>query len=132
MFDDPAGDIGVTKTGPDTAAPDTNVTYTITVTTFGPDDVIGAQLTDNLPAGMTFVSLDTSGAPGWSCSDPGAGNNGQVACSISSSSIGDSVFSLTTLIQHQCKVEGDFAISRGQFLRQKIFVDCVVALSQAS
>jgi len=98
LFDDPAGDIGVTKTGPDTAAADTNVTYTITVTTFGPDDVIGAQLTDNLPGGMTFVSLDTSGAPGWSCSDPGAGNNGQVACSISSSSIGDSVFSLTVHI----------------------------------
>src|SRR3954471_21123756 len=98
LFDDPAGDIGVTKTGPDTAAADSNVTYTITVTSFGPDDVIGAQLTDNLPSGMTFVSLNTSGAPGWSCSDPGAGNNGQVACSISSSSVGNSVFSLTVHI----------------------------------
>jgi hypothetical protein len=41
----------VTKTGPDTAAADTDITYTITVTTYGPDDTVAAQLMDNLAVG---------------------------------------------------------------------------------
>jgi uncharacterized repeat protein (TIGR01451 family) len=93
------GDIGVTKTGPDTAAADTNITYTITVTTYGPEDTVAAQLTDNLAAGTTFVSLDASGAPGWSCTDPGVGNGGQVICSKSTSTAGSTdVFTLTVHI----------------------------------
>src|SRR5690242_976448 len=75
------GDIGVVKTGPETSPADTDVTYTITVTTLGPDDIDSATLNDNLPSGMTFVSLDSSGAPGWSCSTPSVGTNGSIDCS---------------------------------------------------
>ena len=86
----------MTKTGPETAAADTDITYTITVTTYGPEDTVAAQLTDNLAAGTTFVSLDASGAPGWSCTDPGVGNGGQVICSKSTSTAGSTdVFTLT-------------------------------------
>src|SRR2546421_1401418 len=71
-------DLGVTKTGPDSAAAGSNVTYTIEVTNVGPDTADNATLDDPLPAGMTFVSRSTPA--GWSCTDPGVGNNGTVNC----------------------------------------------------
>src|SRR5205814_2725972 len=71
-------DLGVTKTGPDSAAAGSNVTYTIEVTNVGPDDADNATLSDSLPAGMTFVSRSTPAS--WSCTDPGVGNNGTVNC----------------------------------------------------
>src|SRR4029077_14244480 len=51
-------DLAVTKTGPaSTVAGDpANLTYTITVTNNGPSDAQAVTLTDNLPAGETFVS----------------------------------------------------------------------------
>src|SRR5262249_33706068 len=36
--------------------PGTNVTYTLTVTNNGPSDVAGAIITDQTPAGLTFVT----------------------------------------------------------------------------
>src|SRR6266446_901157 len=72
-------DLGVTKTAnTDSAAAGSNVTYTIEVTNVGPDAAANATLNDPLPAGMTFVSRSTPAA--WSCTDPGAGNNGTVNC----------------------------------------------------
>jgi uncharacterized repeat protein (TIGR01451 family) len=91
------GDISVIKTGPDTAMPDTDVTYTITVLTSGPDDTVGAQLTDNLPSGMTFVSVDSTGAPGWLCPEPSMGN--PLICTKSTSPAGSTdVITLTVHI----------------------------------
>ena len=88
------GDIGVTKTGPDTAQANTDITYTITVTSSGPEDVTGASLNDNLPPGTTFVSLSKPAA--WSCTDPGVGNNGTVNCTNSLVPAGaNDVFTLT-------------------------------------
>ena len=77
-----SADLGVTKTGPDTAAPGSNVAYTINVLNNGPDDAISAVLTDNIPAGMLFVSSAQDSGPTFSCSDPPVGSGGTVSCSI--------------------------------------------------
>src|SRR6266511_4588757 len=54
-------DLGVTKSGPDTIAPGSNITYTITVVNNGPDDAADATLNDPLPTDTTFVSLSPPG-----------------------------------------------------------------------
>lgn len=56
----PSADMGVVKTGPSYAGPDTDVVYTITVTNGGPDAAENVAITDTLPETMTFVSLGTS------------------------------------------------------------------------
>jgi uncharacterized repeat protein (TIGR01451 family) len=58
---DREADLAVTKTV-DNATPTVgdNVTYTITVENLGPDDTTGVEVTDALPAGVTYVS-DTGG-----------------------------------------------------------------------
>src|SRR4029077_9339251 len=54
-------DIAITKTV-DNATPNlgSNVTFTITVTNNGPSTATGVQVTDALPAGLTFVSAVSS------------------------------------------------------------------------
>src|SRR6266508_1343558 len=59
-------DMGVTKTAPDTAPADSDVTYNITVINGGPDTATSATLTDTLPGNMTYVSR--SQPAGWDCS----------------------------------------------------------------
>ena len=56
-----AADIAITKTV-DNATPNqnTNVTFTITATNIGPSNATGVQVTDKLPAGLTFVSATPS------------------------------------------------------------------------
>jgi LPXTG-site transpeptidase (sortase) family protein len=56
-----AADIAITKTV-DNATPNqnTNVTFTITATNNGPSNATGVQVTDKLPAGLTFVSATPS------------------------------------------------------------------------
>ena len=75
-----AADVGITKTGPASAPPSTNGTYTITLTNFGPSDAQTVQMTDVLPAGTTFVSL--SAPAGFSCTTPAVGGTGTITCSI--------------------------------------------------
>jgi len=75
-------DIGVTKSGPTTAAADTDVSFDVTVINDGPDDAAGVTLNDTLPAGMTFVSRNQNSGPAFSCTDPGVGNNGTINCTI--------------------------------------------------
>jgi uncharacterized repeat protein (TIGR01451 family)/CSLREA domain-containing protein len=64
-----------------TITPSAQLTYTILVTNSGPSSANSVTVTDNLPAGLTFVSATGSG---WSCS-----NSGQtVTCTVSSLSMG--------------------------------------------
>jgi uncharacterized repeat protein (TIGR01451 family) len=66
----PETDLGVTKTdSPDPVAPNDPLIYTVTVANAGPSDATGLTLTDNLPAGVTFVS-SVPGPP--TCSLAGA------------------------------------------------------------
>jgi uncharacterized repeat protein (TIGR01451 family) len=85
-----SSDLAVMKSGPAQAAAGANVSYTIEVINGGPDDSVNATLTDNLPPGMTFVSL--SAPTGWSCSAPTVGTNGTVSCSDPTFVAGSDVF----------------------------------------
>lgn len=70
-------DLGVTKTANPAAPTKVNrgdqITYTITVTNHGPNQSTGAQMVDQLPAGLNFVS-----AAGGACAE----NNGEIACAV--------------------------------------------------
>jgi len=58
----PEADLSLVKSdGKDSVVPGTNTTYTISVTNNGPSTISGAQVSDVLPAGTTFVSA-TNGA----------------------------------------------------------------------
>lgn len=59
-------DLSISKTGPDTAVADTDVTYIVTVTNGGPDEAASVQLRDTMPSGMSFVSV----TPSAGCSGP--------------------------------------------------------------
>jgi len=54
----PKADLALAVTAPVSAAPTTQVTYTITVTNSGPSNVTGLTLVDELASGVTFVSSD--------------------------------------------------------------------------
>jgi uncharacterized repeat protein (TIGR01451 family) len=62
-------DLSVTKTGPSQAAADSDVTYTVHVLNNGPDASVQATLTDQIPAGTTFVSVTPPA--NWSCNTSG-------------------------------------------------------------
>jgi uncharacterized repeat protein (TIGR01451 family) len=78
----PTGDLAVTKVGPDTAAANTDVTYTINVFNGGPQAASTVTVTDTLPGNMTFVSL--TGTTGFSCTTPSPGAGGTITCTIAS------------------------------------------------
>jgi uncharacterized repeat protein (TIGR01451 family) len=82
-------DMGVSKTGPATAAPDTNVVYTIVVTNAGPAAGSSVTLSDTLPVPMTFVSLSQSGIP-LTCNALTPGLGGTLTCTAASYPAGGS------------------------------------------
>ena len=75
----PRADVQVTKTGPALIPPGTNGTYTIVVQNNGPSTAQSVQLSDVLAVGTTFVSETHSAG---TCTDPAAGTNGTVSCSL--------------------------------------------------
>ncbi len=72
-------DLEITKQGvPANPAPGGNITYTLDVTNHGPLDATSVTLTDDIPAGTTFVSVV---APGWTCNSLSVGGTGTLSCS---------------------------------------------------
>jgi uncharacterized repeat protein (TIGR01451 family) len=106
----PYADLLVVKNGPFSAAPGTNVTYTITIANGGPDAAADAAWNDMLPGTMTFVSLDQEGEPVFSCTTPAVGAGGMVTCSISSLPVGASVdFTLVGQIPENTEYGAEFS-----------------------
>jgi uncharacterized repeat protein (TIGR01451 family) len=93
----PQADIGVQKTGPSSAAPNTDVPYAISVNNAGPDPATSFSLTDTLPGTMTFVSIAQNSGPAFDCSShPSVGSGGTITCTIASLASGASAtFTLT-------------------------------------
>ncbi len=70
----PQADLTITKTdGVTTAAPGTNVTYTIVASNAGPSAATGATVADTFPASVT-ATWTCAGAGGATCTAAGAGN----------------------------------------------------------
>jgi uncharacterized repeat protein (TIGR01451 family) len=69
-----------------------DITYTITVSTEGPDDAANAVLDDLLPPGTTFASLVAP--PTWNCTTPAPNATGNVNCTNPLFSPGSDVFTL--------------------------------------
>jgi uncharacterized repeat protein (TIGR01451 family) len=91
-------DVAVTKDGPAQSAADTDVSYTVTLTNVGPGTATAITLNDNIPAGMTFVSV----TPSATCTDPGAGNGGTVTCTVATlAENGTAVFTIVLHIPPQ-------------------------------
>lgn len=90
-------DLGITKSGDTQALANSDVTYTITVQNFGPNQGMNAEWSDTLPADMTFVSLMQTSGPTWICNTPATGAGGTVTCDNPSVPTGKSTF---TLIGH--------------------------------
>jgi uncharacterized repeat protein (TIGR01451 family) len=91
-------DLQITKTdSPDPVNAGTNLTYTITVTNHGPDAAPTTSWSDTLPGGTLFVSVST-GASGWTCSNPPTGTHGTVSCSNPSFGVGNAAFTLTIAV----------------------------------
>ncbi|HEX8076784.1 MAG TPA: Ig-like domain repeat protein, partial [Chthoniobacterales bacterium] len=91
-------DLGVRKSGDSQALADTDVTYTITVENFGPDQAMNAQLSDTLPGDMAFVSFTQTAGPIWTCSMPAPGSAGTISCNNTSLATGKSTFVLVAHI----------------------------------
>ena len=92
----PSADVYISKTGPGAVAPNTDITYNITVGNAGPDAATSAAWTDTLPGNLTFVSLAQGTGPTFTCSTPAAGAGGTISCSIGSLASGTSAqFTLT-------------------------------------
>jgi len=60
-------DLAVEKFGPSEAPPDSDVSYSVTVTNVGPDDAADVTLTDLVPTGMTYVSATQNNGPAFTC-----------------------------------------------------------------
>jgi uncharacterized repeat protein (TIGR01451 family) len=83
-------DVSILKTGPGSAPPNTNVTYTITVSnSAGPNAAQNVSWSDTLPSGtppsqMTFVSFNQTGGPSFNCGVPST----TTTCTIASLAVG--------------------------------------------
>ncbi|MCU1350608.1 MAG: hypothetical protein JWO56_3638, partial [Acidobacteria bacterium] len=53
----PVADLFISKAGPSSITPNTNITYAISVSNSGPSAAASVVVNDNTPAGTTFVSL---------------------------------------------------------------------------
>src|SRR2546428_1889414 len=76
----PQADIFVTKSGPTSAGPGTNVTFTITLTNPSTNNAQMVSLQDTLPGTTTSVSWNPNPGP-MTCTTPAPGAGGTINCS---------------------------------------------------
>lgn len=89
-------DLYVVKDGPANVTAGSDFSYTITVGNVGPDDASNATMNDNLPEGLTFVSLSQTGPDTFACSSPAIGSGGTVTCTAATLPAGNQdTFTLT-------------------------------------
>jgi uncharacterized repeat protein (TIGR01451 family) len=62
---------------PSPVVPGSDLTYTIAVTSKGPDFGVNVRVSDTLPSGTTFVSYDAGGG---TCTAPAVGSTGRLNC----------------------------------------------------
>jgi uncharacterized repeat protein (TIGR01451 family) len=71
----PQADLAISKTnGVTTATPGGSLTYTIIASNAGPANVLGATVTDTLPAALSGATWTCVGAGGGTCAPGGNGN----------------------------------------------------------
>lgn len=75
-----SADLVVSKSGTESAAAGETIVYSIFVFNNGPSVAQNVTMTDVLPSGTTFVSLNKSDGP-FTCTTPAVGSGGTVACS---------------------------------------------------
>ena len=106
-----ATDLSVTKNAtPSTVAAGGDITYSITVSNNGPADAANLMLTDNLPAGTTFISETQTSGPTFNCSTPLVGAGGTVKCTIAALSAGASP-QFTIKVRTNCSMANGSTVS---------------------
>ncbi len=91
----PRADLAVSKTdGQASAVPGQPVTYTVTVANNGPSDVVGAPVSDVMPAALTGVSWTCTVAPGDGACGAASGS-GDVATTVDLRSGRQATFTVT-------------------------------------
>ncbi|HEY0229651.1 MAG TPA: choice-of-anchor D domain-containing protein, partial [Dokdonella sp.] len=95
-----SADLAVTVTDtPDPATAGDALTYTLTLSNNGPAVSTAPSLTDALPAGTSFVSLDHPAE--WGCTTPAVGATGpeaSIACSAATLAVGTVTFTLVVAV----------------------------------
>jgi uncharacterized repeat protein (TIGR01451 family) len=92
-----SADVSVLKTAsPEPVAAGGTLTYTISVSSEGPDDASNVVLTDPLPPGVLFQSVSPNA--GWICTTPAANATGTLTCSTATFAPGTVEFSLVTTV----------------------------------
>jgi uncharacterized repeat protein (TIGR01451 family) len=79
-------DVSITKTGPASVSPGTNLVYTIKVTNAGPANAASVSVADATPAGLTFVSNTGGCTTAFPCA-LGTVNSGQTVTITSTFSV---------------------------------------------
>jgi uncharacterized repeat protein (TIGR01451 family) len=77
----PSPDLAVSKTAPATVVAGKSFVYTLRVVNKSSWTSLNPELSDELPAGTTFVSLTQTAGPSLACVTPAAGSGGTVDCS---------------------------------------------------
>lgn len=75
-------DLTISKTGPESVTAGDTIDYSIFVFNGGPDTANGVTVTDTLPAGTTFLSLNASTTL-FTCTTPAVGSGGTITCTVS-------------------------------------------------
>jgi uncharacterized repeat protein (TIGR01451 family) len=94
-------ELSIAKTGPATADPNTDITYTVTLTNAGPADSLNVELTDPVPANTTFVSATQTTGPAFNCVTPPVGSTGTITCTIAAFPAGSATFDFVFHINAQ-------------------------------